>query len=93
MLFSIFFNYIFNQDSQFFFMVNDPEFGLAVMSRLIKKAGADRVSDEAANELRLILEEIAIEISKTAILLSNHARRKTIKSEDILLAYKNTIRR
>ncbi|HJS63298.1 MAG: histone [Nitrososphaeraceae archaeon] len=74
-------------------MANDPEFGLAVMSRLIKKAGADRVSDEAANELRLILEEIAIEISKTAILLSNHARRKTIKSEDILLAYKNTIRR
>ena len=69
-------------------MVNDPEFGLAVMSRLIKKAGADRVSDEAANELRIILEEIAIEISKTAILLSNHARRKTIKSEDILLAYK-----
>lgn len=93
MLFSIFFNYIFNQDPQFFFMVNDPEFGLAVMSRLIKKAGADRVSDEAANELRLILEEIAIEISKTAILLSNHARRKTIKSEDILLAYKNTIKR
>lgn len=74
-------------------MANDPEFGLAVMSRLIKKAGADRVSDEAANELRLILEDIAIEISKTAILLSNHARRKTIKSEDILLAYKNTIRR
>jgi histone H3/H4 len=74
-------------------MANGPEFGLAVMSRLIKKAGADRVSDEAANELRLILEEIAIEISKTAILLSNHARRKTIKSEDILLAYKNTIRR
>lgn len=74
-------------------MANDPEFGLAVMSRLIKKAGADRVSDEAANELRLILEEIGIEISKTAILLSSHARRKTIKSEDILLAYKNTIRR
>ena len=60
-------------------MVNDAEFGFTVMSRLIKKAGADRVSDEAANELRLILEEIAIEISKTAILLSNHARRKTIK--------------
>ena len=74
-------------------MANNPEFGLAVMSRLIKKAGADRVSDEAANELRLILEDIAIEISKTAILLSNHARRKTIKSEDILLAYKNTIKR
>ena len=85
--------YIFNQDLQFFFMANNPEFGLAVMSRLIKKAGADRVSDEAANELRLILEEIALEISKTAILLSNHARRKTIKSEDILLAYKNTIKR
>ena len=63
------------------------------MSILIKKSVADLFSDEAANELMLILEEIALEISKTSILLSNHARRKTIKSEDILLAYKNTIKR
>lgn len=73
-------------------MTNDLEFGLAVMTRIIKKAGADRVSDEAANQLRIILEEIASEISKSAILLSRHAGRKTIKSEDILLAYKTSIK-
>ncbi|HET7642838.1 MAG TPA: histone family protein [Nitrososphaeraceae archaeon] len=74
-------------------MVNNPEFGLAVMNRVIKKAGAERVSDEASDTLRKILEEIATNISKTAIELSNHAGRKTIKPEDILLAYKNTYKR
>ena len=68
------------------------EFGLAVMTRIMKKSGAERVSDEAANELRAILEEIAITISKHANELSHHAGRKTIKSGDIRLAYKNTIK-
>jgi DNA-binding protein len=71
-------------------MGNSPEFGLAVMNRVIKKAGAERVSDEASDTLRTILEEIANNLSKTAIDLANHAGRKTIKSEDILLAYKNS---
>jgi hypothetical protein len=30
------------------------EFGLSVMYRILKKAGAERVSDESANELRKI---------------------------------------
>ena len=74
-------------------MGNNPEFGLAVMNRVIKKAGAERVSDEASDTLRTILEEIANNISRTAIDLANHAGRKTIKSEDILLAYKNTYKK
>jgi histone H3/H4 len=74
-------------------MANNPEFGLAVMNRVIKKAGAERVSDEASDTLRRILEEIATNISKTAIELANHAGRKTIKSDDILLAYKNTYKK
>jgi len=74
-------------------MANNPEFGLAVMNRLIKKAGAERVSDEASDTLRNILEEIGTNISKTAIELANHAGRKTIKPEDILLAFKNTYKR
>ena len=74
-------------------MGNNPEFGLAVMNRVIKKAGAERVSDEASDTLRTILEEIANNISKTAIDLANHAGRKTIKSDDILLAYKNSYKK
>ncbi len=64
------------------------EFGLSVMYRILKKAGAERVSDESANELRRILEEIGISIAKNAVDMSNHAGRKTIKSEDIRLAAK-----
>jgi DNA-binding protein len=74
-------------------MGNNPEFGLAVMNRVIKKAGAERVSDEASDTLRTILEEIANNISINAIDLANHAGRKTIKSDDILLAYKNTYKK
>jgi DNA-binding protein len=74
-------------------MGNNPEFGLAVMNRVLKKAGAERVSDEASDTLRIILEEMATNISRTAIDLATHAGRKTIKSDDILLAYKNTYKK
>jgi len=62
------------------------EFGLSVMYRILKKAGAERVSDESANELRRILEEIGGSIAKNAVEMSVHAGRKTIKAEDIRLA-------
>ena len=74
-------------------MGNNHEFGLAVMNRVLKKAGAERVSDEASDTLRTILEEMATNISRTAIDLASHAGRKTIKSDDILLAYKNTYKK
>jgi histone H3/H4 len=69
-----------------------PEFGLAVMYRLIKKSGAERVSDDAADELRKVLEEIATRIARQAVDLSVHAGRKTIMANDIRLAAKNVIR-
>lgn len=64
------------------------EFGLSVMYRILKKAGADRVSDESANELRRILEELGASIAKNAVAMSTHAGRKTIKAEDVRLAAK-----
>lgn len=64
------------------------ELGLSAMYRILKKAGADRVSDESAEELRRIIEEIAETIAKDAVQMSQHAGRKTIKSEDVKLASK-----
>jgi histone H3/H4 len=64
------------------------EFGLSVMYRILKKAGAERVSDESANELRRTLEEIGISIAKNAVDMSVHAGRKTIRAEDVRLAAK-----
>lgn len=64
------------------------EFGLSVMYRILKKNGADRVSDESADELRRILEEIGMAIAKNAIEMSVHAGRKTVKAEDVRLAAK-----
>ena len=69
-----------------------PELGLAGMQRIIRKSGAERVSDEAADELRKILEDIADRIARQAVDLSVHAGRKTIKSEDVRLAAKNVLK-
>ncbi|HID16521.1 MAG TPA: histone family protein [Candidatus Atribacteria bacterium] len=69
-----------------------PELPLAPVDRLIRKAGAYRVSEDAAEALREILEEIAIEVSREAIELANHAERKTVTADDIKLAAKRLLK-
>jgi histone H3/H4 len=64
------------------------ELAIAAIDRLIRKAGAERVSEDAAEELGKILSDVAIDISKQAIELARHAKRKTVTSEDIKLATK-----
>jgi DNA-binding protein len=61
---------------------------LAAMDKLMRKAGASRVSESAKEELAKVLEENAITISKEAISLSKHAGRKTLVAADIELASK-----
>jgi histone H3/H4 len=56
------------------------------VDRIMRKAGAERVSEAAARALAAILEEEAIEISKMAVEYAQHAGRKTVKAEDIKLA-------
>jgi histone H3/H4 len=61
---------------------------LASVDKLIRKAGAHRVSEGAAKELAARLEETAVEVAREAITLAYHAGRKTVKAEDIKLAQK-----
>jgi len=56
--------------------MTSSEFGLSVMYRILKKSGAERVSDESADELRRILEEIGVCDSKKCRDMSGHAGRK-----------------
>jgi histone H3/H4 len=67
------------------------ELAVAPMHRLCKKAGADRVSEAAAKELAKALEEVGVKIAKEALDFAMHAGRKTIKAEDIEIAFKKVM--
>jgi histone H3/H4 len=69
------------------------EIKTAPMHKLIKRAGADRVSEESATALGKALEEIGIKIAKEAIDYANHAGRKTVKARDIEIASKKVLER
>ena len=66
------------------------DLGVSAMYRILKKAGAERVSDESADELRIVIEDIAADIAKNAVDMSKHAGRKTVKAEDVKLASKTS---
>lgn len=63
---------------------------LASVEKLIRKAGAYRVSKSAAKELASHLEDVATEVAREAIIFSKHAGRKTVNAKDIKLAKKRS---
>jgi histone H3/H4 len=65
------------------------ELPIAPVGRIIKNAGAKRVSLEAEESLTKILEEKGQRISLNAIELAKHSGRKTVKKSDILISIEN----
>ena len=69
-------------------MMPHEQLSTDAVRRLIENAGADRVGDDAVDELGKILEEYAVKVGKEATGLARHAGRKTVKAQDIQLAVK-----
>lgn len=64
------------------------DIGLAAIYRILKKSGAERISEESTDELRRILEDVALAISKSSVELAHHAGRRTVRADDVQLAAK-----
>ena len=61
---------------------------LAPFERILKDAGAKRVSKTAMKEFAVVTEDMADDIARDAVRFAKHAGRKTIVGEDIRLAKK-----
>ena len=69
-------------------MTNQKGIPLAAMERLLRKAGAQRVSEDAKVALKEVLEQFAEKVGESSVKYAEHAGRKTVKAEDIKLAKK-----
>jgi histone H3/H4 len=61
---------------------------LTPLGRIIKKGGAERVSEDAKIALSEYLENMTLEISEIALKNAEKEGRKTLKAEDIDVAYR-----
>jgi len=61
-------------------------FANARIEKLIKKAGAQRVSADAITKMNEILSDWGKNIAKYAVEIARHSGRKTVKENDIKLA-------
>lgn len=60
-----------------------PEFSLAAMERLLRKAGNDRVSKDAPLELAAVIESLGEKIAEEAIRRAEQEEVKTISRTHI----------
>jgi len=59
---------------------------LLAFEKIAKKSGVKRISKDALEEMRDIIEEMAFELASDAAKISQHAGRKTVKRRDIEFA-------
>lgn len=61
-------------------------FANARIEKLIKKAGAQRVSADAITKMNEILSDWGYNIAQYSVEIARHSGRKTVKENDIKLA-------
>ena len=61
---------------------------LAAMEKLLKKCGAARVSEDAKQAMKEVLEEYGEKVGEKAVRIAQHSGRKTVKGGDIKPAVK-----
>jgi histone H3/H4 len=66
------------------------DFPLLPLEKILKKAGretgADRVSESAVLELKAVMLEMSEKIASDAIMAARHAKRVTVRREDVQMA-------
>jgi histone H3/H4 len=62
------------------------ELSRSAVERIIKKAGATRVSADATDTLAEMMEEYGVFLSREAKKMSDHAGRRTLRGSDIRMA-------
>jgi histone H3/H4 len=69
-------------------MVEKPkkDIPLAPLERILRRAGAKRVSKSALKEFASVIADYVHDLSAEALVLAKHAGRKTIVAADIRMA-------
>jgi histone H3/H4 len=62
------------------------ELSQAAVERIMKNAGAGRISADATETLAVLMEEYGVFITKEARKMSDHAGRKTLRGSDVRIA-------
>ncbi len=65
------------------------ELPLAPVKKILKKSGANRISKDAVIAFAKLLEDVAADVAAEAVVMAEHAGRKTVVRKDVKLARKS----